>query len=275
MPVAPYKTIFQALGVTLICAISCSFVFMARASIRGPGKYCGVVVFDRWDTCFLISGSYITYVSDAAKNDLRPYIGRAMQVDASQVVQPMNPGDALIREYKIVGPAPDTRHWVILDGLELVAESDFGPHLHPTFLIEIRNTGDGPIEVHSSEFGPALLGLNAGILFRVSDGKSEAWVTRGNLVNPSSWKSESGSVKRFASYRIDPKTRPPESFRLAPGQSKKVRITFKVPPGQYQFMVGYGGGVHEAKSLVSNAISFDLNNRGMATLAKPQLSSGR
>ena len=48
----------------------------------------------------------------------------------------------------------------------------------------------------------------------------------------------------------------------------KVRVTFNVPPGQYQFIVGYGGGVHEEKSLASNAISFDLSDKGVATLAK-------
>jgi hypothetical protein len=75
--------------------------------------------------------------------------------------------------------------------------------------------------------------------------------------------------------RIDPQSRPPERFQLEPGQSVKVRVTFKVPPGQYQFIVGYGGGVHKEKSLASNAISFDLNDAGIATLAKPELSSAR
>jgi hypothetical protein len=255
--------------------LACSFILTAQAGLRGPGKYCGVVVFDRWDTCFLLSGPYITYISDAVKNELRPYKGTAMQVDASEVDQPMNPGDALIRKYKIIGPAPDTRHWVMLDGLELVAESDFGPYGAPTFLIEIRNAGDKPVKVDSSEFGPALLGLSPKGPLCASDGKSGAWITRGGLVNSSSWESGSGGVKYSASYTIDPKSRPPEHFQLAPGQSKKVRVTFKVPPGQYQFMVGYGGGVHEEKSLVSNAISFDLNDRGIATPAKPELSSAR
>jgi hypothetical protein len=40
-------------------------------------------------------------------------------------------------------------------------------------------------------------------------------------------------------------------------------------------MVGYGGGVHEEKSVASNAISFDLNDAGVATLANPGVSSAR
>jgi len=269
------KLAFQAFCVVVICALAWSFILTAKAGLRGPGKYCGVVIFDRWDTCFLLSGPYITYISDAVKNELRPYKGTAMQVDASEVIQQTNPGDALIRKYRIIGPAPDTRHWVVLDGLELVAQSDFGPHGVPAFLIEIRNAGDKPVEVKSTEFGPALLGLSPKGPFCASDGKSGAWITRGNLVNSSSWESGSGSVKYSASYTIDPTSRPPQHFELAPGESKKVRVTFKIPPGQYQFMVGYGGGVHEEKSVVSNAISFDLKDADVATLAKPELSSAR
>jgi hypothetical protein len=48
----------------------------------------------------------------------------------------------------------------------------------------------------------------------------------------------------------------------------KARITFEVSPGEYQFMFGYGGGVHEEKSLASNAISFDLSDGGVAHLTE-------
>jgi hypothetical protein len=259
----------------LICALVSGFIITAHAGLRGPGKYCGVIVFDRWDTCFLLSGHFITYISDGVKNELRPYIGKAMQLDALEVSQPQNPGDALVRKYQIIGPAPDIHNWVMLDGLELVAQSDFGPQGTATFLIELRNTGNKPVKVNSSEFGPTLLGLSLKGPFCVSDGKSEAWFTRVSLVNSSFWESVNGSVKYSASYIIDPKSRPPERFQLEPGQSMKVRVTFKVPPGQYQFIVGYGGGVHEEKSMASNTISFDLNHAGVATLAKPELSSAR
>jgi len=41
-------------------------------------------------------------------------------------------------------------------------------------------------------------------------------------------------------------------------------------------MVGYGGGVHEEKSGGEhNAISFDLNDAGVATPANPGVSSAR
>src|SRR4051812_15803797 len=35
--------------------------------LRGPGKYNGVVLFDRWDNCYLFSGVYLMYVSETLK----------------------------------------------------------------------------------------------------------------------------------------------------------------------------------------------------------------
>ena len=147
------RRLLPTLWIVLLVAFSCGFIITAHAGPRGPGKYCGVVIFDRWDTCFLLSGPYITYISDSEKDELRPYKGKAMQVDASNVFQPQNPGDALIRKYKIIGPAPDTHRWTILDGLELFAKSVFGPHSAPTFLIEVRNNGSRTVEVDSHEVG--------------------------------------------------------------------------------------------------------------------------
>jgi hypothetical protein len=262
------KFVSQTFCVLILCILAGELLFTAHAGIRGPGKYCGVVVFDRWDTCFLFSGPYITYISENVKNGLRTYKGMAVQVDASDVFQPMNPGDGLIRKFEIVGPAPDTHQWVVLDGLELTAESDFGPHSTPTFLVEIRNTGNGPVEIRSSEIGPALLGVTPNTDFSVSDGGSIALITRANLLSPSSWESTVAGVTYFASYTIDPQSRLPERFWLNPKQSAKARIFFKASPGQYEFMFGYGGGVHEEKSLASNAISFDVSEEGIATLVR-------
>jgi hypothetical protein len=41
----------------LMTALSIS----SQAGIRGPGKYSGVVVFDRWETCYIYSGVYLMY----------------------------------------------------------------------------------------------------------------------------------------------------------------------------------------------------------------------
>jgi len=60
-----------------------TLVFAARVIILAEWLW-----FDRWDTCFLLSGHFVTYISDAVKDELRPYKGKAMQIDASDVFQP-------------------------------------------------------------------------------------------------------------------------------------------------------------------------------------------
>ena len=264
------KQTVRLLSLAAVLLFTSAGVLVTQAGIRGPGKYCGVVVFDRWDTCFLLSGHFITYISDAVKNELRPYKGKAIQLDASNVFQPRNPGDALVRQYTIIGPAPDNHLWAMLDGLELIATSDFGPRGIPAFLLEIRNSSNSPIEVNSHEFGPTLLAQVAKSQFTASDGSSIAVTTRGDLVNPSSMFSVVGGVTSSFSYTIDGDALLPERFQLNPGQSMKARITFAIPRGEYQFMFGYGGGVHEEKSLASNSISFDLGDEGAATLVEQQ-----
>jgi hypothetical protein len=124
----------------------------------------------------------------------------------------VNPGDALIRKYNIIGPAPDTDRWTMLDGLELFAISDFGLHGTPTFLLEIRNTGSKPVEVNSHELGPLLLAPIWKSPFMASDGGSIAVITHYDLANPSSWGSTVDGVTRFYSYSIDSETRRPNDF---------------------------------------------------------------
>lgn len=54
----------------------------AVGGIRGPGKYSGVVIFDKWGGCILFSGVYLMYVSDSVKDQLRGYEGQAIEIDA-------------------------------------------------------------------------------------------------------------------------------------------------------------------------------------------------
>jgi hypothetical protein len=259
----------------LLCTFVCGFITSTYAGLRGPGEYSGVVIFDRWDTCFLLSGPYITYVSEKVKDELRPYKGTAMQVHASQVWQPGNPGDAIIRKYTIVGPAPATHRWIVLKGLELIARADFSSKGEPAFWMEIHNEGTSDIAIDNSEVGPVLLTPVPKAIFNTpSDGRSLAVITRINLTPYDDlpqgpfmyWKF--GDAEYTVSYTLDPKTLPPVRVQLKPGESMKARITFKVVPGQYQFLFGYGGGVHEEESLASNTISFDVDENGVATLVE-------
>lgn len=108
--------------IALLLAVSGSFL-VVHAGLRGRGKYSGVVIFDRWDTCLLLSGNYITYVSDEVKESLRPFKNHAIQVEATDVFQPWNPVDALIRKFTIIGPAPVVPHGQEIDGLSVVAKT--------------------------------------------------------------------------------------------------------------------------------------------------------
>jgi hypothetical protein len=261
----------QFLLVTL-CLALCGSLFVVHASLRGRGRYCGVVIFDRWDTCLLLSGPYIMYISNAVREKLRPYAGQAIEIDASNVVQPGNPGDGLILQYEIVGPAPGRYgpggEKLDLHSLELQAASAIEEHNTPAFDMVITNTRDDTLTIVTDSFGPTLLGPNS-TPNSASDGKSVAWFTRvpfsTDRESKVSWSL--GEHTTTAIFRIDPSCHWPNSFDLAPGRSARCRVAFEVPLGEYQFLFGYGGGVHASASLASNAISFNVEQGGATHLA--------
>ncbi len=82
------------------CLVVLLWAPLCGAGRRGPGKYCGVAVFDRWDGCTLYSGVYLMYVSEKTKESLRKYAGQAVQIDAKEVYQPINPGDGRIGKFE-------------------------------------------------------------------------------------------------------------------------------------------------------------------------------
>ncbi len=144
------KKIARAFAV-LVTALTISSI----AGIRGPGKYAGVVVFDRWDSCYIYSGVYLMYVSQKVSEPLRKY-----------------------------------------------------------------------------------LGLRSGTSNHRNDGCS--WSIEG---------------KPLAA-----------SFSLKPRQRSSITISLVLPRGEYDFLCGYGGGVHEDKALASNAIAFDVDKNNSAMI---------
>lgn len=227
-----------------------------QAGLRGPGKYSGVVIFDRWDTCFLLSGPYITYISSSVKEKLRPYAGQAVQVDATNVFQPNNPGDALIRQYSLVGPAPESKY-VPVKGLSLRILPAFEKGT-PSFIIDIRNTNDCDIWVRTDQIGITVLGTEK-TTASPSDGLSEASLTRSSLLfrGGGEWTANDGQLLH-AYWAVEGLSVVLDRFQVAPHSSFHFRMTFDISPGEYQILFGYGGGVHETASLASNAISFTV-----------------
>jgi len=266
------RTQSQALTVSAIFALGLCFLaslFLATASayLFGPGKYCGVVVVDRWGTCYLVSGPYVNYVASDVKSGLFPNKGNAIEVDASKVTRGgLGLEDPMIQKYKILGPAPASKR-VKLDGLQLLAVQAFGRYTRPQFLVEFRNNGKSPVRVDRSQIGVLLFAAEKPQLSYSND-DSVALISRTGLAEEYYISSSGvGNKKTSWGYIVDTKTQPPASFVIAPGQSVRTVIRFKLYPGQYQFMFAYGCGVSEEKSLVSNAISFDMNAEGHAKLA--------
>ncbi|MCH8044486.1 MAG: hypothetical protein IID44_12275 [Planctomycetes bacterium] len=228
-----------------------------RAGERGPGKHSGVVVFDRWDGCTLYSGIYVMYISERVKDKLRKHAGKSVQIDAIKVHQPKNPGDGLITEFTYLGPAPQTMNWVSLSGVELVATPSSTKGQPPTVIISVRNRGKRDVKVYSSHLAPTLLSkTSGGRTSLVADGPSYALITRQAFIGGS------GPRTKGWGWSIDQGL--PRTFTLAPGAERRIRITFDLPAGEYDFLAGYGGGVHGGKGIASNLVAFDVTKDGKA-----------
>jgi len=266
-------TSMRQLAAIAVCLGLCSLLATVHAGMRGKGKYSGVVIFDRWDTCFLLSGPYMTYISDAVKEQLRPYAGRAIQIDVTDITQPMNPGDGLVKSYTILGEAPDDPSDPIADKIEIEAGSAFDDENGPIFDITVRNVSLERVRVSPSEVGVTLLGINQGVFSSASDGKSVAWITRADLAPygtdqtaKSSLYSTVDGKTAYAKYSAAQPCTFKNPVELGVDESVSCRVRLDVPTGKYQFMAGYGGGVHSWKSIVSSAISFNVDAGGVATV---------
>jgi hypothetical protein len=254
--------------------------FTGLSGIRGPGKYSGVVIFDRWDGCHLYSGVYLMEVSEKVKEQLRPFAGQAMLIQAEEVLQPMNPGDGLITKLRVIGPAeepvkPRFGFAPILEGLSLTAVPNFGAAGGEELVVRLTNTGDSNRAIDTDALAPTLLAKKQGTecLLEPSDGPSYAAVTRTN-VNLMSSHPASGSCLvngkgRTVDISLSPGVAISAQFDLAPGRSIEVPLRFNLSPGEYQFLAGYGGGVHQMRALASNIISFDIDEAG-----RPHLVGG-
>jgi hypothetical protein len=224
----------------------------AFGGTRGPGKYAGVVIFDRWDTCYLYSGTYLMYIAENQKEELRRYAGQSILIDAKKVFQPVNPGDGLITELKYLGKAKEKEDLPGVDGLKLtVAIKSEGGNSHLKFELTIENQGDKAVEIDTGEVAPTLFGKKAGDdPFSPSDGKSEAKITRYNFEYE---KRRSGNPFAVILENADSL---PRSFTLGSGQKRQFTIRINAPPGEYDFLFGYGGGVHAGRGVASNLVSF-------------------
>jgi hypothetical protein len=232
------------------------FALASLGGIRGPGNYCGAVLFDRWDGCYLYSGTYVMYVAHAAREQLRAHAGQWVQVDATDVWQPNNPGDGRINRFRVIGRAPADRNWVPIDGLVLRVTPAFDDG--PTLRVEVRNAGRHELRFLSGEFSITLLARRVEATDRQhpSDGPSYAMVTR------QSFATGEEPRKGGQNWSVDEPL--PRRFELGAGETVERVVSLDLPPGEYEVVFGYGGGVHQGRGVMSNRIAFDLHPDGSA-----------
>jgi len=243
----------------LLASLIASLSITANAGMRGPGKYSGVVVFDRWGGCILFSGVYLMYISETVKDQLRPYDGQAIELDALEVTQPTNPGDGLIQKLKVLGPAPQSNRPFTFDGIKLTAQPVAVKGERAAIELIITNEGDTAAKIDTSQIGFMLLSEKIAGAQTPSDGPSMAVITRSNVfTGKGTWELGTGEKVYSYSYMIPHSLRFPQSFDLAPHAASSTQFRFHLPAGHYQFFAGYGGGVHESKLNVSNPVSIDL-----------------
>lgn len=255
----------RSLVITLVVLVT--LFTTSFAGIRGPGEYCGVVVFDRWGGCYIHSGPYLMYVSERTKKRLRKYQDCSMRINALEVDQPINPGDGRIGKYKILGPATTLRRDIEVNGLKLKITPDFTRDGQTRFKFEIINESEKNIRIKSDELAPTLLRKKEGgdDPFGPSDGPSYAMITR-NSLRDSRWQGTSNNLNEGVTWTIGKENALPNQFTLHPRQSRVIPISFQLPAGEYDFLCGYGGGVHYDRSIASNLVAFNVDQHKTATL---------
>ena len=251
---------------------------VAAAGIRGPGKYRGVVVFDRWDTCYIYDGAFLMYVSEKTKERLRKHEGRHVEVYAKEVVQPMNPGDGRIMKFDLLSSSPSKPPPPRFKNLGVTAEPLFEPGRKPRFALAVENRGGEDVKVGQFALAPTLLGeKDDSDLHSPSDGKSEARITRCGLDSAKLYYrehgvtvmkldgTETGVTLRYA-FEVEDGRSLPEDLLIPAGQTVRVVVALDIPPGAYDFLFGCDVGILESRRIASNIVSFQLGDDGVTTL---------
>jgi hypothetical protein len=245
-------------GIVLLVALTALGIGATlSAGIRGAGSYNGVVLYDRWDNCYLFSGVYLMYISDLAKEALRPFRGRSMEIDAKEVVQPMNPGDGLITKLTVVGESRENHRTPPISGIDLRASvTKASGHVKAT--TEIRNGSPSDISIDPAAFGFAVIAHDKPskpFFLCPSEGTSCAVITRVAGTSPN---GKNSINKRAWSWTFPRSDRILTRFTLHSGEVRRTSVIFGLPNGEYQFIAGYGGGVHAGPVTASNLVDFEV-----------------
>lgn len=256
----------------------------ALAAILLPGKYTGVVIFDRWDGCILYGSVRFLYVSERVKHKLRPHAGQSVELDVISVKQGFTGYPGLIAGLDYIDPAPkpdpDDRSVREVEGLRLRAVPAFLDGDKPRLTFTIANETDVTRNIDADVLAFSLLTTNdpdQQLFLQVFDGPSRALMANQSIWSREALRSEGDLSRRKTrndqivqewryAWRLDATDISARTFKLDPGAARSVTIQFDLMEGEYDFLAGYGGNVFEHGDIASNLVAFDVDGTGAATL---------
>jgi len=248
----------------------------ASAGIRDPGKYNGVIVFDRWDSCYLSSGLYLMCIPERLKETVRSHEGKSVVLGGSEVFQPENPGDGRLDKFTFVGFSQPAANCGDVEQLKLNISLSFDAQGHPALKLAMTNDGAKPVIIQPGELALTVLSRKVDMdpnwrhFPHPSDGPSYAIVTRHEFfcMDPKQGRHEVLGGKRRAAFKVRGQTQQMKNFKLASNETKDFIVDFTLTEGEYDIFVGYGGGVHASLSVASNLIAVDVAPDDTATFPK-------
>lgn len=265
------KTLLILGACTLLAGVACG-------GLRPPGKYNGVVLFDRWGGCYLYSAIFLMYVPEEQKAVLKEFTGRCMELDVRKVYQPVNPGDGRLEQFTVVGDsqvqAEDASEKV--DQVELTASLNLDNSRRPRWKLVVHNRGPEPIQLRADEIALTILTRRPSppepfeIFSSPSDGPSMALVTRQSLLGLGviKWQGEQTNGQQTVAWKVRNQEPDTGVFELPAGAEKRFVVELVLSSGQYDLVFGYGGGVHAARCVASNLIAVDVSAMGVAAVPK-------
>jgi len=253
--------------ISILCLAAFNSLQIHAARVL-PGKYSGMVVFDRWDNCYLLVNHFQLYISDSQKESLRKYAGKGAEILATDVYQPSSTRPARVNSFQYLGPASKGRHprgSSNLRDLNLSTHMDFTENGHNIFFITAHNQASTPLTLFSNELGLTLLRKKE-LPTQGSPSDGESFV----LLSGHSFEFPGERIPRISgagmTYGINYKWHMeaahalPHSFELAPYETRTLKLTFDLPDGHYDFLSCYGSFASTERCVASNLTSFDIKD---------------